>query len=63
MAFTTNNLTAGGQTAHYRFQYDTTLAGGLEPARTNAVLAACEGIEHGSPFAHRSSLNWPKARP
>jgi hypothetical protein len=42
MAFTTNNLTAGGQTAHYRFQYDTTLAGGLEPARTNAVLAACE---------------------
>lgn len=44
MALTTNGLTNGGVTAHYRFQYDDSLAGpgGIEPARTNAVIAACE---------------------
>lgn len=47
MALTTNGLTNGGVTAHYRFQYDDSLSaprnpGGPEPARTNAVIAACE---------------------
>ena len=49
MALTTAGLTNGGTTAHYRFQYDDALAvspanpSGPEPARTNAVIAACEG--------------------
>jgi len=43
MALTTKNLVNGGQTAHYAFQYDDSLAGGAEPGRTNGVLAACEG--------------------
>lgn len=48
MALTTSGLTNGGVTAHYRFQYDDSLSapinpGGPEPARTNAVIAACEG--------------------
>jgi len=47
MALTTTGLTNGGVTAHYRFQYDDSLSapinpGGPEPARTNAVIAACE---------------------
>ena len=42
MALTSKGLTNGGQTAHYRFEYDDSLRGGLEPARTNAVIAACE---------------------
>ena len=44
MAFVTTGLTNGGVTAHYRFSYDDALAGpgGVEPARTNAVVAACE---------------------
>ena len=47
MTLTTNNLTNGGVTAHYRFQYDDSLSaplnpGGPEPARTNAVIAAVE---------------------
>ncbi|MEO8428003.1 MAG: hypothetical protein ABI651_12910 [Verrucomicrobiota bacterium] len=44
MALTTSGLTNGGVTAHYRFQYDDSLggAGGIEPARTNAVIASCE---------------------
>lgn len=42
MALTSNNLTTGGLTAHYQFQYDDSLAGGLEPSRTNQVIAACE---------------------
>jgi hypothetical protein len=44
MTLTTAGLTNGGVTAHYKFQYDDSLkAGGLEPDRTNAVIAACEG--------------------
>jgi hypothetical protein len=44
MALTTKNLTNNEATAHYKFQYDDSLAnpGGPEPARTNAVIAACE---------------------
>jgi hypothetical protein len=44
MAFITTGLANGGVTAHYRFSYDQALAapGGPEPARTNAVIAACE---------------------
>jgi hypothetical protein len=47
MALTTTGLTNGGVTTHYRFQYDDSLSapinpGGPEPARTNAVIAACE---------------------
>jgi hypothetical protein len=44
MAFVTTGLTNGGVTKHYRFSYDQALAGpgGPEPARTNAVIAACE---------------------
>lgn len=44
MALTTNGLTNGGVTAHYNFSYDDSFAGsgGPEPARTNAVIAACE---------------------
>src|SRR5580693_89313 len=49
MAPTSNGLTNGGVTTHYRFQYDDSLQqtaanpGGPEPARTNQVIAACEG--------------------
>jgi hypothetical protein len=44
MAFTSDRLTNGGKTSHYQFKYDDSLKGpgGPEPARTNAVLAACE---------------------
>lgn len=47
MTQTTNGLTNGGVTTHYRFQYDDSLSapinpGGPEPGRTNAVIAACE---------------------
>jgi Polyglycine hydrolase-like, structural repeat len=42
MAYVTTGLTNGGVTAHYKFSYDQSLAG-VEPARTNAVIAACEG--------------------
>ena len=40
----TTGLTGGGVTAHYEFFYDESLGGpgGIEPARTNAVIAACE---------------------
>lgn len=46
--YTTQGLTDSGLgpgvTAHYTFSYDSTLqASGLEPARTNAVIGACEG--------------------
>ncbi|MGI0072936.1 MAG: hypothetical protein ACREA3_03880 [Nitrosotalea sp.] len=46
-AFITTGLTNGGVTTHYQFQYDdslnsTTNPGQPEPARTNAVIAACE---------------------
>ena len=44
MAYTVAGLTNGGVTTHYRFSYDTALGGngGVEPGRTNAVIAACE---------------------
>ncbi len=48
MALTTTGLTNGGITTHFRFQYDDSLAlsasnpTGSEPARSNAVIAACE---------------------
>ena len=48
MALTTTGLTNGGITTHYAFQYDNSLQRtganptGPEPARTNAVIAACE---------------------
>ena len=44
MAYITTGLTNGGVTAHYKFSYDQALAApsGPEPARTNAVIAACE---------------------
>ena len=47
MALTSARLTNGGVTAHYKFQYDDSLSSpinpaGPEPARTNAVIAACE---------------------
>ncbi|PWU07888.1 MAG: hypothetical protein C5B51_08890 [Terriglobia bacterium] len=47
MALTSTGLTNGGRTAHYQFQFDDSLSapinpGGPEPARTNAVIAACE---------------------
>lgn len=40
----TTGLTAGGLTAHYQFSYDQVLGGpgGVEPARTNAVIAQIE---------------------
>lgn len=40
----TTGLTNGGVTTHYAFAYDESLGGpgGVEPARTNAVIAACE---------------------
>ena len=43
--YTTTGLTSGGKTAHahYQFQYDSALAtSGIEPARTNTVIGACE---------------------
>lgn len=45
MGFTSAGLTNGGRTLHYQFQYDESLAGpgGIEPNRTNQVIAACEG--------------------
>jgi hypothetical protein len=47
MTQTTSGLTNGGVTNHYAFHYDDSLSapinpGGPEPARTNAVIAACE---------------------
>ena len=47
MTLTTTGLTKGGTTTHYQFQYDDSLSapinpGGPEPARTIAVIAACE---------------------
>jgi len=48
MAFITTGLTNGGVTTHFSFQYDSTLQktaanpSGVEPARTNAVIAAAE---------------------
>jgi hypothetical protein len=44
MAYVTTGLTNGGVTTHYKFSYDEALGGpgGSEPARTNAVIAACE---------------------
>jgi hypothetical protein len=46
--FITDGLTNGGLTTHYAFSYDKSLQqtvtnpSGLEPARTNAVIAGCE---------------------
>lgn len=41
--YTTTGLTGGGKTPHYQFSYDSALTtGGVEPARTNAVIAKCE---------------------
>jgi len=41
--YTTQGLTGGGITKHYAFSYDATLAAsGLEPARTNSVIANAE---------------------
>ncbi len=44
MALTTSGLTNSGVTTHYSFSYDDSFGGpgGIEPARTNAVIAACE---------------------
>jgi len=44
MAPTSAGLTNGGQTTHYQFTFDDSLGGpgGIEPARTNQVLANCE---------------------
>jgi len=41
MGYVTTGLTNGGVTSHYKFSYDESLVG-VEPARTNAVIAACE---------------------
>ena len=39
----TNSGLGAGVTTHYAFSYDSTLQGaGIEPARTNAVIATCE---------------------
>jgi hypothetical protein len=45
MALTTKDLTNGGLTKHYQFQYDDSLSGpgGVEPTRTNDIISACEG--------------------
>ena len=41
--YTTSGLNGGGTTAHYQFQFDSVLtAGGLEPTRTNALIAKVE---------------------
>lgn len=41
--YTTAGLTGGGTTTHYQFRYDSALTtSGLEPARTNALIAKCE---------------------
>ncbi len=44
----TTGLTGGGTTTHYQFYYDPVLAGaaGIEPARTNQVIAACETTDY-----------------
>ncbi|MBL7487680.1 hypothetical protein I6A60_21930 [Frankia sp. AgB1.9] len=42
MTLTSKDLPNSGQTIHYRFQYDDSLQGGLEPARTKEVVDACE---------------------
>jgi hypothetical protein len=48
MTLISTGLTNGGVTTHYHFQYDDSLSAsptnptGPEPARTNAVIAACE---------------------
>src|SRR5579863_7013127 len=48
MAYITTGLTNGGVTTHYSFSYDDSLQqsatnpNGPEPARTNAIIAACE---------------------
>jgi polyglycine hydrolase-like protein len=44
MSYTKFGLTNNGNTTHYSFSYDESLGGlgGVEPARTNAVIAACE---------------------
>ncbi|MBV8819665.1 MAG: hypothetical protein JO022_14995 [Acidobacteriaceae bacterium] len=44
MALINTGLTNAGVTTHYRFFYDEFFggAGGVEPARTNAVIQACE---------------------
>jgi len=47
MAYTTADLNKGGVTTHYQFQYDDSLSApknpsGLEPGRTNQVIASCE---------------------
>jgi hypothetical protein len=49
MALITTGLTQNGagiegKTAHFQFSYDDSFSGpgGVEPARTNAVIAACE---------------------
>jgi hypothetical protein len=41
---TKNGAGIEGKTAHFQFSYDDSFAGpgGIEPARTNAVIAACE---------------------
>ncbi len=42
--FVATGLTSGGATTHYSFSYDSSLAGGgLEPARTQALMNAAEG--------------------
>lgn len=42
MALVTAGLTNNGLTAHYQFQYDNTIPGSVEPARTNAIIANAE---------------------
>jgi hypothetical protein len=48
MTNTTDGLTNGGVTSHYKFQYDSTLKktaanpGGVEPKRTNGLIASAE---------------------
>jgi len=42
VTLTAANLNNGGLTTHYAFRYDDTIPGGVEPGRTNAVVAACE---------------------
>src|SRR4051812_13326209 len=41
-ALLTTGLTNAGRTTHYQFQYVASLSLTPEPARTNAVIAACE---------------------
>ena len=62
MAPTSAGLTNGGQTTHYQFTYDNSLGGpgGIEPARTNQVLANCEAdfnlIYYGLPGRFRNDV-------